>query len=50
MDNFKKVSLNAYGWEMSFSKEIGKSKLRKAEKKYIRKLSRVKLKRVKEEY
>ena len=50
MDSFKKASLNCYGWELSFSHEIGKNKLRKTEKKYIRKLSRVKLKRLKEEY
>jgi len=49
MDNFKKASLNNYGWELSFSHEVGKSKLRRWEKKFIRKLSRTKLKRMKEE-
>ena len=49
MDSFKKASLNNYGWELSFSHELGKNKLRKAEKKYIRRTSRARLKRMKED-
>ena len=50
MDSFKKASLNNYDWELSFSHEVGKNKLRKAEKKYIRRTSRARLKRMKEEF
>lgn len=45
MDRFKQVSLNDYGYEMAYANELGKKKLRKYEKKHIRKSSRVRLKR-----
>lgn len=48
MDNFKKASLNDYEWELEYSHELCKNKLRKEEKKIIRRLSRKRLKRVKE--
>ncbi len=44
MDIFKKASLNDYGYEMEWAKELGKVKLRKFEKKQIRKTSRKRLK------
>jgi hypothetical protein len=50
MDQFKKASLNSYGWEICLSHEYGKKKLRKSEKKFIKRLSRSKLKNMKEEY
>ena len=49
MDDFKKSSLSNYGWELDYSHEVGKNKLRKEEKKMIRRLSRTRLKRIKEE-
>ena len=44
MDDFKKKTLNTYGWELSYSNELGKYKLRSEDKKSIRRLSRSKLK------
>lgn len=44
MDDFKKKALNTYGWELSYSEELGKHKLGSKEKKFIRRLSRSKLK------
>ena len=44
MDDFKKKTLNTYGWELSYANELGKHKLRSEDKKSIRRLSRSKLK------
>jgi hypothetical protein len=49
MNKFKEGSIKTYGWELSYSNELGKNKLPKDEKKYIRRLSRNKLKRIKNE-
>lgn len=45
MDNFIKQTLNDYGWELSLSREHGKQKIQRYNKKYLRKLSRKRLKR-----
>ena len=45
MDDFKRVTLNDYTWEMDYANELNKNKLRKFEKKFIRKTSRNRLKR-----
>lgn len=44
MDDFKKKSLVSYSLEMSYAEELGKKKLRKYEKRMIRRLSRAKMK------
>lgn len=45
MNYFRSITINNFGWELSYAKEVGKSKLGKKEKRYIRKLSRTRLKR-----
>ena len=44
MDDFKKVSVNDYNWDIEYANELGKTKLRRFEKKYIRRTSRSRLK------
>lgn len=44
MDKFKIASLNNYGFEIEYAKELSKHKLRAYEKRHIRRLSRTKLK------
>lgn len=45
MDKFKIKSLNDYGYEMAYANELCKSKLKSNDKRYIKKLSRTRLKR-----
>lgn len=45
MDIFKKSTLNDYGFELEFSKECKKNKIKSNEKRRLRKLSRARLRR-----
>ncbi|AMN30918.1 hypothetical protein [Clostridium perfringens] len=45
MDKFKMIVLKEHGYEMDYSKELGKRKIPSTEKRTLRKVARRKLKR-----
>jgi len=47
MDKFKETTLNDYGWQLALSREYNKKKIKRCDKKRLRKLSRTRLKRKK---
>lgn len=44
MDQYKRVVLETYGWELADAEEYSKKKIHRDSKKYLRKLSRKRLK------
>lgn len=46
MNEYKRVVLEKYSWELRDADELGKKKIHRDDKKYLRKLSRKRLKNV----